>query len=137
MREGADGPILAGPVKGFLNDVSLYGARFTVQQIHIGQYHIFYACHDNPSLVVSLEINDPTISDKVFSVPLKPVWFDRLLSEEMSVKPFQVGAEFLIGPGSERVVRLKNMVSQKKQTGKGWLSKFFHGFLSNHNNSSG
>lgn len=134
LRDGVDGPVLAGPAKGLLNDVSLYGVRFTVPEIHIDQYHIFYSCHDNPSLIIFLEIADPADDDKTFSIPLRPVWFDRILSEESREKPFQVGGEFIIGPGSEQVARLKKIVSQKKQTEGSWLSKFFHG-LANQNNS--
>ena len=135
LREGVDGPVLAGPVAGFLNDVSLYGARFTVSEIHIEQYHIFYSCHDNPSLVVSLEIKYPSDNEDAFSVPVRPVWFDRILMEGVKEKPFQIGGEFLIGPGDEHIVRLKKMISEKKQEQGGWFSKFLHGFTADSSNS--
>ncbi len=137
LREGVDGPVLAGPVRGFLNDVSLYGARFTVSEIHMEQYHIFYSCHDNPSLVVCLEINNPEKNGDVFSVPVRPVWFDRILRDGVNEKPFQIGGEFLAGPKNEHIIRLKKMISQKKQGDVGWLSKFLHGFTaSSPNNNS-
>lgn len=123
LRDGKGGPILAGPINGFINDVSIYGARFTVPQIRIESYHLFYACHDNPSLVIHIEVDNPTDNEDHLSIPVRPVWFDRILHEEDELKPFQVGAEFLIAPENDQIKRLKERLSAQEKPGNGWLNK--------------
>lgn len=128
LRDGKDGPILAGPINGFINDVSVYGARFTVPQIRIESYHLFYACHDNPSLVIHIEVNSPNDNENQLSIPVRPVWFDRILHEEDEFKPFQIGAEFLVAPENDQIRRLKEKLSAQEKAGGGWLNKILQSF---------
>lgn len=129
LRDGKDGPILAGPVVGFINDVSVYGVRFTVPLIRIGAYHLFYACHDNPSLVIHIEMDDnPDECDKRLSIPVRPVWFDRILHDEDQFKPFQLGAEFLVDPENDLIKKMGKILAGRKKEKGGWLSKIFHSF---------
>lgn len=126
LRAGKEGAILAGPVAGFINDVSRYGIRFTVPLIRIGAHHLFYACHDNPSLVIHIEMDNPDEPGKNFSIPVRPVWFDRILHEEDEFKPFQLGAEFLADSENDQVRKFEKILAGRKKTGSGWLSKIFH-----------
>ncbi len=119
-REAETNQVLGEPLMGRLNDISTYGARLTVPRIRSGQYHLFYGFNDDASRLITLEVIDPEEMEKL-SIPMQPVWFDRLLDEPG--QPFQLGCEFLVPPEHAAIVRLHALLLARQKEEGGWLKR--------------
>ncbi len=101
---------LAGPTSGIIHNIASYGAGLRLSQVHIENYHLFYAAQENPDFKLILEIPSDTESDETFSIPVQPIWFDRATTGETEGNlPFQMGVEFLVGYKDERIALLKEL----------------------------
>lgn len=114
--------VLADPVPGALVDISLYGARLSVAHIRTGNYHLFYACNDDPHKVIHLEVADREEGESLI-IPAHPVWFDHVLSAP--AKHFELGLEFLVPPEDRNITRLHAFLALHPSLNGGWLKKLF------------
>lgn len=114
--------VLADPVEGNLLDLSLYGARLSLPRIRTGNYHLFYACSDDPARVIHLEAIDREEGDRLV-IPAHPVWFDHVLSSPD--KHFELGMEFLAPPEHPDIARLHAFLAPQPALGSGWLKRLF------------
>jgi hypothetical protein len=117
VRDGSEGSIAAGPHEGLLNDVSIYGAGLTLTQIYIGNHHLFHSFQDNPSHVLYLEVTIPEY--KTISIPVQPVWFDHVFSDES--RSFKMGVKFMISPKDEQIICLNKLVVEGRKERENWL----------------
>lgn len=120
-----DDPLASG--EGRISDISRHGLRLTVAQAKVGEYHLFYSFHDRPGPTVYLTGPNQAAEGKElpeFTLPVRPVWFDRLLSQPD--KPFQLGMEFLQEPAPEVLKWLGKMVAQQQSRKQGgWWQRLF------------
>lgn len=114
--------VLADPMPGVLVDISLYGARLSVPHIRTGNYHLFYACNDDPHKIIHLEVLDRAEGDRLI-IPAHPVWFDHVLSAP--AKHFELGLEFLVPPEDPNIARLHAFLATHPTLNNGWLKKLF------------
>ncbi len=116
---------------GRISDISRHGVRLIVTQAKIERWHIFYSFHDSDQQVISLEIlplQDQDQQEDVpdFQLPVKPVWFDRLLSQPD--KPFQLGMAYRRELPPEIVEWLKGLQAKlHSQRKTSWWSRLFGG----------
>lgn len=122
LRDTKNRLVLADPVHGSLVDISLYGARLSVPHIRTGNYHLFYACNDDPAKVIDLEVIDGDQGERL-TIPAHPVWFDHVLSGP--AKHFELGLEFLIPPEDHNIARLHTFLAIHPSWEGGWLKKLF------------
>ena len=122
LRDTKHRQVLANPVPGNLVDISLYGARLSVPHIRTGNYHLFYACNDDPDKVIHLEIIDQAEGDRLV-IPAHPVWFDHVLSSP--TKHFELGMEFLIPPEDPNIARLHAFLALQPSLESSWLKRLF------------
>jgi hypothetical protein len=116
LRDGLNGPVLAGPAPASLHDISSYGASLIVPQIRFGNYHLFYSSRDHhPSQILFVEVC--TEGEEPFSIPVRPIGFDRVLCDE--TMPFQIGVEFMTETG-QQIARLKKLAQEKRLQRKSW-----------------
>jgi hypothetical protein len=118
LRDGTEGPILAGPVPALLHDISPEGAGLSMSQVRLGDYHVFYSPREEVSNTLQIEIPLSGEKDEVLSLPARPVWFDRGATDD--VMPFQLGVEFLLDPAGERLPVLKKWIRQQHRKGRAW-----------------
>ena len=114
--------ILADPVPGKLVDLSFYGARLSVPHIRTGNYHLFYACSDDPDKVIELEAID-TESRGRLVISGHPVWFDYVLSAPD--KHFELGLEFLLPPEDPNISKLHASLAGQPSLKNSWLRQLF------------
>ena len=120
LRHGPDGPLLAGPTPAKLTDISASGAGITVaEKIFIDNYHLFYSPRDNPEYILYLEVNLSGNDDKFISIPVRPVWLNRIESE--TPDKFAIGVEFSINKKDSDLKRLIQSIQTKHQEGGNWL----------------
>ncbi|ADH85519.1 PilZ domain-containing protein [Desulfurivibrio alkaliphilus] len=127
IRDRAGAQTIAEGV-GRISDISRHGLRLVVPQSKIEQWHIFYNFQENEQQMLLLEVlarqDDEQAPD--FELPVKPVWFDRLLS--LPDKPFQLGMEFLAPPPPAALAWLNEKFNSLRQRHKvSWWSNLFGG----------
>ncbi len=122
LRDTKHRLMLANPVSGNLVDISLCGARLSVPHIRTGNYHLFYACNDDPDKVIDLEVIDQEEGGRLI-IPAHPVWFDHVLSSP--TKHFELGMEFLLPPEDPNIARLHAFLALQPSLQPGWLKKLF------------
>lgn len=118
LRDEALNKPLAGPAHCYVHNMSPYGARLVLNQIHLNGCHLFYTPDEKQDCQLVLEHEG---AERI-SIPVRPVWF-RLENEAQSVSYFHMGVEFQIEPTDPRIIELKKMATDKITTGKGWLAK--------------
>ena len=120
LRNGPDGPLLAGPTSGRLTNISASGAGITVaEKIFIDNYHLFYSPQDNPEYILYLELQLSESDDKFISIPVRPVWLD-LIQTEMPNK-FAMGVEFSLSKKDTDLKRLIRLLQTQHHEGGNWL----------------
>lgn len=124
LRRRGEGGDICNPLPAEIVDISKYGARLFMDRIRVDAFHLFYTPRDQANCAIFLE--GTPASAESFSVPVWPVWFDRLLLEE--ARPFQMGVEFLLHPHDDQVETLLRLA--RKQQGEPrtllerlWLSR--------------
>lgn len=123
LRGGEEGPVLVGPVKGVLSNISSHGAGLTVPHVHFGDFHLVYSAQDEEtSETLFIEIFPPDQPEKVICLPVMPIWFDSLfMGQAMS---FRIGVEFLDSPDDERIRLFEEMVAEMGGGSGGWWTDF-------------
>ncbi len=109
LRNRDDEQPLCAPFTGIVANLSSYGSCVLLEKIREGSQHLFYTPRDNASCALFLEISSNGDEDDL-SIPVWPVWFDRLLWED--AKPFQIGVEFLLHPHDEQIEKFKKLVKE-------------------------
>ncbi len=123
LRKGENGPLVAGPVPGTLNNVTPFGAGLTVEHVFVDNHHLFYSPEENPEIMLYLEIPLSGESDENLSIPVKPIWFDTVDSEEST--SFYIGIEFLVPPENDQLRQFNEMIKGEP----GHNSKLFRDFF--------
>lgn len=120
LRDSYDGKTLAGPTQAKITDISNFGTRLHVEQIRIDNFHLFYASQDDPAHILYMEINEGSEGNPI-TIPLRPIWFDRLISDDSSLNPFEIGAEFMLDANDENINGLRKLINDRKRdTGNWW-----------------
>ena len=122
LRDTKSERILADPVQGNLMDLSRHGTRLSLPHIRTGNYHLFYACSDDPAKVIQLEIIDGEEEERLI-IPAHPVWFDHIFSGPD--KHFELGLEFLVPPEDSNLIKLHAFLAIHYPQEGGWLMRFF------------
>ena len=122
LRDTKNRLVLADPVLGELLDISFCGARLSVPHIRTGNYHLFYACNDDPHKVIELEVIDREEGNRLI-IPGRPVWFDHVFSSP--AKHFELGLEFIVPPEDPNIARLQAFLAIQPPLESGWLKKLF------------
>ena len=107
-KKDRQGDAVAGRIMNF----SPIGAALNVAAILLNGRHLFYACQDNPEIVLEL-IFDMSSEGETVNVLANPVWFDRDLGSEK--KLFVLGLEFLTNPKSPAIKTLCNEVCRDEK----------------------
>jgi hypothetical protein len=116
LRDGFNDQVLVGPAPASLHDISSYGASLIVPQIRFGDYHLFYSSRDHhPTHILSVEVSAE--GEEPFSLPVRPISFDRVLCDKSM--PFQIGVEFMPETG-QQITRLKKLAQEKRLQRKSW-----------------
>jgi hypothetical protein len=119
LRDGPAGHILAGPVSGSLTNISASGAGITITKVFIDNHHLFYSSQDNPENILYLDLDLSDNEDKFVSIPVRPVWLDRIQSSTQN--DFAMGLEFIITKQDIDLKRLIHMIQTKHHEGGNWL----------------
>lgn len=123
LRDGFNGPILAGPAPARLRDISSLGASLIIPQIRFGNHHLFYSAREHhPTQVLFIEA--AAGDGESLAVPVRPVGFDRVLCDE--TMPFHMGVEFMADADREEIARLKKLAQERRQSQKSWWKSFIN-----------
>ena len=120
LRDGPDGPLLAGPTPGNLTNISASGAGITIAKVFIDNYHLFYSPRDNPENILCLDLDLSDNEDKFVSIPVRPIWLDRIQSSTTQ-NDFAMGVEFIITKEDIDLKRLIHLIQTKHHEGGNWL----------------
>ena len=130
LRNGPDGPLLAGPTAGKLVNISARGAGITLaKKIFIDNYHLFYSPRDNPEYILYLELNLSGNDNRYVSIPVRPVWLDRIQSE--TPHEFAMGVEFTITKKDTDLKRLIHLIQTQQHEDGNWLRNLIEKFFFN------
>jgi len=114
-----DAAVLCGPLAAQVVDLSRYGARLMLEQVRVDELHLFYTPRDDRSCALFFEL-ERSDSEEPLRIPVWPVWFNRLLTEEGNF--FQLGVEFMLPPGDLLLKELLGM-ARERSGGGGWKEK--------------
>jgi len=89
------------PLAGAIRNYSPLGAAMRVATIMLHGRHLFYTCADNPEIVLELTFALSSGSDRIITIPARPVWFDRDLESETT--QFDIGLKFLADARSPEI----------------------------------
>ena len=119
LRDGPTGDLLAGPIPGNLNNISARGAGITIAKVFVDNHHLFYAPQDNTEYILCLDLDLSEDKDKVVSIPVRPVWLDRIQSSPQN--DFTMGVEFIISKEDIDLKRLIHLIQTKQHEDGNWL----------------
>lgn len=119
LRGRETGEVICGPLAGDIVDISKYGARLFMEQIRVDAFHLFYTPRDQATCALFLEGTIPGAD--FFSVPVWPIWFDRIILEE--AKPFHMGVEFLLHPHDDQVEKLLGIARKNSGAPRGLFER--------------
>jgi len=119
LRDGPAGNLLAGPIPGNLNNISASGAGITIAKVFVDNHHLFYAPQDNTEYTLCLDLDLSEDKDKVVSIPVRPVWLDRIQSSMQN--DFTMGVEFIITKKDIDLKRLIHLIQTKQHEDGNWL----------------
>lgn len=112
---------------GTTNDISQHGLRLTVSSAKVGDFHLFYSFHDDDRYQLVVQTADQSAEGEevpAFSMPVRPVWFDRLLQEPG--KPFQLGMEFVQPLTPQMANWLQRLIAARQpDTGRSWWQRLW------------
>jgi hypothetical protein len=91
---GREGSRLVRPVRCQVTDLSRKGAGILASQVISDNHHLFFAAleSDKEILHLDIECTQEQGDTEIITLPVRPVWFDRVLHEEP--QPFVLGVEF-------------------------------------------
>lgn len=119
LRADLQAPPIAGPAQGSLANISTSGAAINMGKVFIDNHHLFYAPQDDPEYILFLDLIHPENPERFISIPVRPVWFDRVI--EMEESYFVMGVEFSLQKEDEKAKQLIQMIRDKQQDGGNWL----------------
>ncbi len=90
LAKGANAAPESGILAGNLIDISLNGAGLSLPQILDKRVHLAYTAMESKELILHVILHHGT--EQRVIIPVKPAWFNRTLSENMT--PFRLGVEF-------------------------------------------
>ena len=128
LRDGPAGNLLAGPIPGNLNNISASGAGITIAKVFVDNHHLFYAPQDNTEYTLCLDLDLSEDKDKVVSIPVRPVWLDRIQSSPQN--DFTMGVEFIISKEDIDLKRLIHLIQTKQHEDGNWLRNLVDKFFS-------
>jgi hypothetical protein len=123
LVDGKTGTVLAGPVEGEAKNFSPIGLALSLANIRIDNYHLFFACQDNPSHILKIGFTVSGDQETAISIPARPVWYDR--DKESSEKKALLGVKFLLKPKDKVIKKLTNELSATGKAASSWWKKIF------------
>lgn len=114
--------VLAGPVEGEAINFSPMGVALSLANIMIDNYHLFFACQDNPSHILKIGFKLPGDPGAI-AVPARPIWYDR--DKDSSEKRAVLGVEFLLPPQDRAIKTLAKEFSAAGKAGSSWWGNIF------------
>ncbi|MDH3391341.1 MAG: PilZ domain-containing protein [Desulfobulbaceae bacterium] len=122
MDEKTD-TVLAGPVNGEARNFSLMGIALSLDNVMIGNYHLFFACQDKPSHILKIGFKLSGDPKSAVEVSARPVWYDR--DKESSGKKALFGIEFLVPPNDKVIKKLAKEFFAAGKAPSSWWEKIF------------
>lgn len=110
LCRGRNGEKFCGPVSCRLHDLSKKGAGLVTTRIIIDNHHLFFAALESDTIILHIEFALPGAeegSGTEITIPVRPVWFDRLIDEEQ--KPFKMGIEFFERLNDQQFQRIRQL----------------------------
>ncbi|MFH1216911.1 MAG: PilZ domain-containing protein [Pseudomonadota bacterium] len=110
LCQGRYGEKLCRPISCRVQDFSQKGACVVTNLIIVDSRHLFFAALESDKFFLHLEFTfkaDGQTEAETFTLPVRPVWFDRLIDEEQ--KPFKIGIEFFKKMDEEQFQRIRNL----------------------------
>ena len=123
LLDDKTGTVLAGPVEGEAKNFSPIGLALSLANIRIDNYHLFFACQDNPSHILKIGFTVSGDQETAISIPARPVWYDR--DKESSEKKALLGVKFLLKPKDKVIKKLTNELSATGKAASSWWKKIF------------
>ncbi len=115
--------VLAGPVDGEARNFSPMGLALSLVNIRINNYHLFFACQDNPAYILKIGFKLPGDPGAAIEVPAKPIWYDR--DKESKEQKALLGVEFLLKPKDKIIKKLAQELSEAGTAPTSWWQKYF------------
>ncbi len=115
--------VLAGPEEGEARDFSPIGLALSLANIRIGNYHLFFACQDNPSHLLKIGFKLPGDPKAIIEIPAKPIWYDR--DKESQDKRALLGVKFLLSPNDKVIKKLVKEIFAAGKAPSSWWKKIF------------
>lgn len=122
LRDSKSRLVLTDPVQGTMIDISRHGTRLSLPYIRTDDYHLFYACYDDPAKVIHFEVIDDEEGERLI-IPAHPVWFDHIFSGPAT--HFELGLEFLVPPEDSNIIKLQAFLATHYPPQGGWLRRLF------------
>ena len=91
LAKGEHGPVASATLTGNLVNISRRGAKLSLPQILDNRTHLAYTAMESKELILHLVLHHSI--DQTITIPTRPAWFNRNLSEHLA--PFQLGVEFI------------------------------------------
>ncbi len=110
LCRGVNGDKISQPVSCRVYDLSRSGTGLFTSRVLVGNHHLFFAALESDEIILHLEIS--LVQDngtEKLSLPMRPVWFDRVLDKEH--KPFKIRAVFYQKIPTDLLTLLKNQPS--------------------------
>jgi len=123
LLNGETDTLLAGPVQGEARDFSPLGLALSLASVMIDNYHLFFACQDNPSYILKIGFELPADPETAIEVPARPVWYDRDKTSEEKRALF--GLEFQLSPKDRAIKNLVKELYLPGNTPLSWWEKLF------------
>lgn len=106
LCRGVNGDRLSRPVKCSITDLSRKGAGLITPQIIVDNHHLFFAALESDQHILHLEIEAGDDNTAPITIPVRPLWFDRLLHDDQ--KPFKIGIAFFAKISEENYQFIKS-----------------------------
>ena len=116
------GTVLTSPVDAVATNFSPMGLALSLANIRVENYHLFFACQDNPSYILKIKITLPGDSETSVKVPARPIWYDRD-KETTGQKRALLGVEFLLKPTDKVIRKLAKELSAEGEAPTSWWQK--------------
>lgn len=110
LCRGKKGEKICTPIICRLQDFSKKGACLVTNRILVDHHHLFFTALESDKFFLHLEFACPgeeNTEAETYTIPVRPVWFDRLVDEEH--KPFKMGIEFFEKMGEEQFQRIRRL----------------------------
>lgn len=109
LCQGRHGSRLGRPVRCQVADLSRKGAGILASQIMSDSQHLFFDALESDKHILHLDIEctGEKGETELITLPVRPVWFDRVLLEDQ--QPFLLGVEFYEKISRDLFQRLRDL----------------------------